>query len=64
MRAPWPLRFVLLAMAWGSTFLFIKIGDEALAPLQVSFGRLLMSAPLGEDDVPERSKTPLRDAAL
>jgi drug/metabolite transporter (DMT)-like permease len=38
----WPLRFVLLAVAWGSTFLFIKIGDEALAPLQVSFGRLLV----------------------
>ena len=31
---PWPLRFVLLAAAWGSTFLFIKIGDEALSPLQ------------------------------
>ena len=38
----WPFRFVLLAIAWGSTFLFIKIGDEALAPLQVSFGRVLI----------------------
>ena len=26
-----------------------------------SFGRLLMSAPLGEDDVPLRSKAPLRN---
>lgn len=29
-----------------------------------SFGRLLMSAPLGEDDVPHRSPAPLRDAGL
>ena len=29
-----------------------------------SFGRLLMSAPLGKDDVPYRSPTPLRDAGL
>ena len=29
-----------------------------------SFGRLLMSAPLGEDDVPHRSSAPLRDAGL
>jgi drug/metabolite transporter (DMT)-like permease len=41
-NAPWPLRFVLLAIAWGSTFLFIKVGDEALAPLQVSLGRMLV----------------------
>jgi drug/metabolite transporter (DMT)-like permease len=40
-RAPWPLRFVLLALAWGSTFLFIKVGDEAFAPLQVSLGRVI-----------------------
>ena len=29
-----------------------------------SFGRLLMSAPLGEDEVPLRSRAPLRDAGL
>jgi prevent-host-death family protein len=29
-----------------------------------SFGRLLMSAPLGEVDVPLRSRAPLRDAGL
>ncbi len=45
---PWPARFALLALFWGSTFLFIKIGDEALAPIQVSFGRLLVgTATLG-----------------
>ncbi len=42
--APWPARFTLLALFWGSTFLFIKIGDEALAPFQVSLGRLLVGA--------------------
>jgi drug/metabolite transporter (DMT)-like permease len=41
-RIAWPLRFALLAVAWGSTFLFIKVGDEALAPLQVSLGRMLV----------------------
>jgi drug/metabolite transporter (DMT)-like permease len=41
---PWPARFALLALFWGSTFLFIKIGDEALAPIQVSLGRLLVGA--------------------
>ena len=44
LRTPWPLRFVLLAIAWGSTFLFIKIGDEAFAPLQVSLGRLIFGS--------------------
>jgi drug/metabolite transporter (DMT)-like permease len=39
---PWPARFALLALFWGSTFLFIKIGDEALAPIQVSLGRLII----------------------
>jgi drug/metabolite transporter (DMT)-like permease len=31
-----------LALFWGSTFLFIKIGVEKLAPIQVSLGRLLI----------------------
>ncbi|MGN6871023.1 MAG: DMT family transporter [Solirubrobacteraceae bacterium] len=39
---PWPARFALLALFWGSTFLFIKIGDERLAPMQVSLGRLVV----------------------
>lgn len=42
MRASWPTRFVLLAIAWGSTFLFIKVGDEAFTPLQVSLGRVIL----------------------
>ncbi len=39
---PWPARFTLLALFWGSTFLFIKIGDETLAPFQVSLGRVVV----------------------
>ena len=40
--SPWPARFGLLALFWGSTFLFIKIGDQAFSPLQVSLGRLIV----------------------
>jgi len=29
-----------------------------------SFGRLLMAAPIAPDDLPERDRTPLRDAGL
>ena len=29
-----------------------------------SFGRLLMSAPLESDDIPERNRVPMRDAGL
>lgn len=42
LQVPWPARFALLALFWGSTFLFIKIGDEALAPIQVSLARLVI----------------------
>jgi len=40
----WQPRFVLLAAIWGSSFLFIKVGDTALAPLQVAFGRMIFGA--------------------
>jgi drug/metabolite transporter (DMT)-like permease len=33
-------RFVALTLIWGASFLFIKIGIEALAPLQVALGRM------------------------
>lgn len=42
MAAPWQARLVLLGAIWGMSFLFIKIGDEALAPLQVTLGRLVI----------------------
>jgi drug/metabolite transporter (DMT)-like permease len=33
-------RFVALTLIWGASFLFIKVGLEALAPLQVALGRM------------------------
>ncbi|WP_029391692.1 DMT family transporter [Streptomyces xiaopingdaonensis] len=37
-------QFVLLALAWGSSFLFVKIGLESLAPLQVVWARMVVGA--------------------
>lgn len=37
-------RFLALTLIWGASFLFIKIGVEALAPLQVAFGRMFFGA--------------------
>ncbi|MGW9434836.1 DMT family transporter [Streptomyces sp. NPDC055607] len=37
----WRVRFGALALVWGFSFLFIKVGTEGFAPLQVAFGRLL-----------------------
>jgi drug/metabolite transporter (DMT)-like permease len=41
-RAGWRGRFVLLAAIWGLSFLFIKVGDEALAPVQVALARMVV----------------------
>ena len=40
----WPLSFTLLALLWGATFMFVKVGLEALSPLQVAFGRVAFGA--------------------
>ncbi|MBL3671249.1 DMT family transporter [Streptomyces sp. M2CJ-2] len=37
-------QFVLLALAWGASFLFIKIGLEGLSPTQVVLGRMVTGA--------------------
>src|SRR6478752_7705474 len=37
-------RFVALTLIWGASFLFIKIGVEALAPMQVAFARMFFGA--------------------
>ncbi|MFE6777607.1 DMT family transporter [Streptomyces sp. NPDC057702] len=37
----WRLRFAVLCLIWGFSFLFIKVGTEGFAPLYVTFGRLL-----------------------
>lgn len=40
LTSTWQPRFVLLAAIWGMSFLFIKVGDEGLAPLQVALARM------------------------
>jgi drug/metabolite transporter (DMT)-like permease len=37
----WRIRFGALALIWGCSFLFIKLGTDGFAPLYVSFGRML-----------------------
>lgn len=44
MRIDWRLRYTLLALIWGSSFLFIVISVEVLDPLQVSLGRVAIGA--------------------
>ena len=41
-RSRWPLRLVALAIIWGLSFLLVKIGERAFAPLEVSLGRMLV----------------------
>ncbi|MET8609414.1 DMT family transporter [Streptomyces misionensis] len=40
----WRIRFLLLALVWGLSFLFVKISGEAFAPLQVALGRVAFGA--------------------
>jgi len=40
----WRIRFLLLALIWGLTFLFVKISGEGYGPLQVAFGRVAFGA--------------------
>jgi drug/metabolite transporter (DMT)-like permease len=37
----WRLRFGVLSLVWGFSFLFMKVGTEAFAPFQVTLGRLV-----------------------
>ncbi|MFE0225446.1 EamA/RhaT family transporter, partial [Streptomyces albidoflavus] len=39
-RAGWRVRFAVLSLIWGFSFLLIKVGTEAYAPRQVTLGRL------------------------
>lgn len=43
-RVPWQAKFVLLAFIWGSSFLLMKVGLRALAPLQISGLRIFAGA--------------------
>ncbi|MFZ3593153.1 DMT family transporter [Streptomyces sp. BH104] len=40
----WRVRFGILALIWGFSFLLIKVGTEGFAPFQVTLGRLLFGA--------------------
>ncbi|WP_336054255.1 DMT family transporter [Streptomyces sp. CA2R101] len=40
----WPLRFAVLCLVWGFSFLFIKVGTQGFAPLQVTLGRVAFGA--------------------
>ncbi|WP_329535096.1 DMT family transporter [Streptomyces sp. NBC_01450] len=37
----WRIRFGVLSLIWGFSFLLIKVGTQGYAPFQVTFGRLL-----------------------
>ncbi|MEU8567359.1 EamA family transporter [Streptomyces pathocidini] len=37
----WRIRFAVLSLIWGFSFLLIKVGTEAYAPLQVTLGRMV-----------------------
>ncbi|WTQ60991.1 DMT family transporter [Streptomyces sp. NBC_00158] len=43
-RVDWRLRFGLLSVVWGFSFLLIKVGTEAFAPFQVALGRVFFGA--------------------
>ncbi|WP_107093654.1 DMT family transporter [Streptomyces sp. XY332] len=43
-RVDWRLRFAVLSVVWGFSFLLIKVGTEAYAPFQVALGRVLFGA--------------------
>jgi drug/metabolite transporter (DMT)-like permease len=40
----WQAHFLLLACVWGLSFVFIKVGDRSLTPIQVTMGRLAVGA--------------------
>ncbi|MEW2292482.1 DMT family transporter [Streptomyces sp. NPDC006743] len=37
----WRVRFAFLALVWGFSFLFMKVGTRSFAPFQVTLGRLV-----------------------
>ncbi len=43
-RVAWPVKYLALAVIWGSSFLLMKVGLEALAPVQIAGLRILTGA--------------------
>ncbi|MGW1076971.1 DMT family transporter [Streptomyces sp. NPDC002537] len=55
----WRIRFAALALIWGFSFLFIKVGTDGFAPLYVSLGRMLSgTAVLGVALAVKRERLP------
>lgn len=56
---PWQAQYALLASIWGLSFMLIKIGNETLDPIQVSFGRMVVgTAVLGAIVLAKRERLP------
>ncbi|MFJ1917190.1 hypothetical protein ACIOGX_35275 [Streptomyces sp. NPDC088147] len=45
----WRIRFAVLALIWGFSFLLIKVGTHGFAPFQVTFGRLFFGTAIRRD---------------
>lgn len=43
-RVPWQAKFLALALIWGSSFLFMKVGLAALHPVQIATARIWAGA--------------------
>ncbi|MBY8882339.1 DMT family transporter [Actinacidiphila acidipaludis] len=57
----WRIRFVALGLVWGFSFLFMKVGNEAFAPLQVTLGRMVFgTAVLATAVAVKRERLPRR----
>ena len=44
MRVPWQVKFGALALIWGGSFLLMKVGLQALAPVQIATLRIVSGA--------------------
>ncbi|WP_328539943.1 DMT family transporter [Streptomyces sp. NBC_00344] len=55
----WRVRFMVLSLIWGFSFLLIKVGTNGYAPFQVTFGRLFFgTAVLAVAIVTKRERLP------
>lgn len=43
-RLPWQVKFGSLALIWGASFLFMKVGLEWFSPVQIATARILLGA--------------------
>lgn len=43
-RVPWQVKFIALALIWGSSFLLMKVGLDDLHPIQIVAVRILLAA--------------------